>query len=166
MPTRRRLIPLISDTESQPTPAMRAAIVNAEVGDEQRGEDPTVNRLQGRFADLLGKEAALWFPGGTMCNLVAIKVHTQPADAIIADWMADILRAESAGIAFSSAIHVEPIVSPRGIFNDDDLRGCAAQVADDPESICAEHPCGPRRADPQFWRRRHLDDLLRTFRAS
>lgn len=121
MPSNSRPIPLISDTESQPTAAMRVAIANAEVGDEQRGEDPTVNRLQARVAELLGKEAALWFPGGTMCNFVAIKVHMQPADAIIADWMAHIIRAESAGVAFSSAVHVEPIVSARGIFSADDV---------------------------------------------
>jgi hypothetical protein len=59
----KRIVPLISDTESKPTAAMRQAIANAEVGDEQRGEDPTVNQLQQRVAELLGKEAALWFPG-------------------------------------------------------------------------------------------------------
>jgi threonine aldolase len=58
------------------------------VGDEQRGEDPTVNTLQQRVAELRGKEAALWFPGGTMCNFVAIKLHTSPGDAIVADGMA------------------------------------------------------------------------------
>jgi len=69
----RTFIPLSSDTETKPTAAMRFAIANAEVGDEQRSEDPTVSRLQDRVAELLGKEAALWFPGGTMCNFVAIK---------------------------------------------------------------------------------------------
>lgn len=102
--TAARLIPLISDTETMPMTAMRQAIANAEVGDEQRGEDPTVYRLQERVAELLGKEAALWFPGGTMCNFVAIKVHTQPGDAIVADAMAHIIRAESAGVAFSSGV--------------------------------------------------------------
>ena len=116
------MIPLSSDTETRPTAAMRAAICSAEVGDEQRGEDPTVNRLQERVAALLGKEAALWFPGGTMCNFVAIKVHTRPADAIVADWMAHIIRAESAGLALSSGVLVEPIVSERGSFSADDLR--------------------------------------------
>ncbi len=119
---RMRLIPLNSDTESQPTAAMREAIARAEVGDEQHGEDPTVNRLQERVAALLGKEAALWFPGGTMCNFVAIKVHTRAADAVIADAMAHIIRAESGGVAFSSGIIVEPIDTPRGIFTADDLR--------------------------------------------
>ena len=135
----QRLVPLVSDTESQPTAAMRVAIANAEVGDEQRGEDPTVNRLQSRVAELLGKEAALWFPGGTMCNFVAIKVHTQPADAIVVDGMAHIIRAESAGVAFSSAVHVEPINTERGIFSDDELRAALERLSTAPT------PWGPRQ---------------------
>src|SRR6185503_12098247 len=111
-----RVVPLISDTESKPTAAMRQAIAHAEVGDEQRGEDPTVNALQERVAELLGKEAALWFPGGTMCNFVAIKVHTRPADAIVVEAMAHIIRAESAGVAFSSGVLIEPITTERGVF--------------------------------------------------
>ena len=132
------LIPLVSDTESKPTAAMRTAIANADVGDEQRGEDPTVNRLQARVAELLGKEAALWFPGGTMCNFVAIKVHTQPADAVVVDGMAHIIRAESAGVAFSSAVHVEPIPTERGIFSGDELRAALERLR------TAPMPWGPR----------------------
>ena len=116
MPATARLIPLSSDTETRPTQAMREAMARAEVGDEQRGEDPSVNRLQERVAALLGKEAALWFPSGTMCNLVAVKVHTQPADAIIADSMSHIIRAESGGAALASGVLVEPIVTTQGIF--------------------------------------------------
>ena len=123
-----RIIPLVSDTETKPTAAMRQAIASAEVGDEQRGEDPTVNRLQQRVAELLGKEAALWFPGGTMCNFVAIKVHTQPGDAIVSDAMAHIIRAESAGVAFSSGVLIEPIASERGIFSADDLRNAVLRL--------------------------------------
>jgi threonine aldolase len=110
------MISLTSDTETKPTAQMRQAIAAAEVGDEQKGEDPTINRLLARVADLLGTESALFFPGGTMCNLVAIKVHTRPADAIFADWMAHIVRAESGGAAFSSGVLIEPIPSERGVF--------------------------------------------------
>lgn len=127
------MIPLNSDTESQPTTAMREAIARAEVGDEQQGRDPTVNLLQERVAALLGKEAALWFPGGTMCNFVAVKVHTQPADAIVADWMAHIIRAESGGVALSSGVLVEPIQSERGIFSADQLCVALDRVATVPE---------------------------------
>jgi len=128
---------LVSDTETKPTPAMRQAIANAEVGDEQKGEDPSVNRLQQRVAELLGKEAALWFPGGTMCNFVAIKVHTRPADAIIADYMAHIIRAESAGVALSSGVLVEPIVTERGIFTPEDVDRALARLRTTPS------PYGP-----------------------
>jgi threonine aldolase len=122
------VILLSSDTETKPTPAMRQAIATAEVGDEQRGEDPTVNRLQDRVAELLGKEAALWFPGGTMCNIVAVKVHTNPANAIIADWMAHIIRAESASAALASGVLIEPIRTERGIFTPVELEAAIGRL--------------------------------------
>ncbi|MGE0496149.1 MAG: beta-eliminating lyase-related protein, partial [Vulcanimicrobiota bacterium] len=75
------MIDLSSDTCTRPTPAMRKAIFAAEVGDEQRGEDPSVNRLTAAVAERLGKEAALFLPSGTMCNAVAIKTHTRPGEA-------------------------------------------------------------------------------------
>ena len=78
---------------------MRRAIAEAEVGDEQKGEDPTVNRLQMMVADLLGKEAALFLPSGTMCNEIAIKVHTRPGDAILADRLAHVFGSEAGGPA-------------------------------------------------------------------
>ncbi|MCA9796922.1 MAG: low specificity L-threonine aldolase, partial [Candidatus Eremiobacteraeota bacterium] len=74
------MIDLSSDTCTRPTAAMRKAIFEAEVGDEQRGEDPTVNRLTAAVAERLGKEAALFLPSGTMCNAVAIKTHTRPGE--------------------------------------------------------------------------------------
>jgi threonine aldolase len=116
-----RIVPLSSDTESKPTAAMRQAIANAEVGDEQRGEDPAVNELQRRVAALVGKEAALWLPTGTMCNVVAIKVHTKPGGAIVAEAMAHIIRAESAGSALISGVLIEPIATERGVFTADQL---------------------------------------------
>ena len=73
-------VDLISDTVTRPTPAMRRAIAEADVGDEQNREDPTVNRLQEKVAELLGTEAALFLPSGTMCNQVAFAVHCRPGD--------------------------------------------------------------------------------------
>ena len=122
MTTPLRWIPLASDTETKPTAAMREAIARAEVGDEQRGEDPTVNRLQERVAVLLGQEAALWLPGGTMCNLIAVKAHTQPGDAIVVEAMAHIVRAETGGAALVSGVQIEPIATARGIFTPEELR--------------------------------------------
>ena len=123
-----RIVPLSSDTETRPTAAMRQAIANAEVGDEQRNEDPAVNALQERVAALLGKEAALWLPTGTMCNVVGIKVHTKPGDAIVAESMAHVIRAESAGAALISGVLIEPIATERGVFTADQLRDAVRRV--------------------------------------
>jgi threonine aldolase len=123
-----RIVPLSSDTETRPTAAMRQAIANARVGDEQRGEDPTVNELQQRVATLVGKEAALWLPTGTMCNVVAIKVHTKPGDAIVAEAMAHVIRAESAGAASISGVLIEPIATERGVFTAAQLQDAVRRV--------------------------------------
>src|SRR5256712_13683599 len=72
------MIDLFSDTVTRPTPGMRRAMAEAEVGDEQRGLDPTVNALQERVAELLGHEAALFLPSGTMCNQIALRLHARP----------------------------------------------------------------------------------------
>lgn len=133
-----RLISLISDTETRPTSAMREAIARAEVGDEQRGEDPTVNALQERVAGLLGKEAALWMHSGTLCNIVAIKVHTQPADAVIAEGMAHIIRAEAGGCGLTAGVLVEQIPTGRGIFSVAELDAAFARLRTVPM------PYGPR----------------------
>ena len=127
------VIPLFSDTETRPTPGMRAAIAAAQVGDEQKGEDPTVIRLQERVAELLGKDAALWLPTGTMCNLVAVKTHTRPGDALVADWMAHVIRAESGGAALASGVVVEGIRTERGIFTAAELEAAMARVVAVPE---------------------------------
>lgn len=110
------MIPLNSDTETKPTAAMRRAMAAAEVGDEQKGEDPTVNRLVERVAELLGKEAALFLPTGTMCNLVAVSVGARVGEILFADPLAHVLRAESGGAAFGARAMVEPIRCERGIF--------------------------------------------------
>jgi threonine aldolase len=110
------MIDLSSDTATRPTPEMRAAIAAAAVGDEQRGEDPTVNALQERVAALFGKEDALFLPSGTMCNHIAIKVHTQPADAIMAHRDAHIIRAEAGAPAFHSGVLMHALDGASGRF--------------------------------------------------
>ena len=126
------MILLSSDTETKPTQAMRQAIANAPVGDEQKGEDPTVNQLLERVADLLGKEDALFFACGTICNFVSIKTHTRPADVVLAEQMSHIIRAESGGAALSSGVLMEPITSKRGIFTVDALEGALERVSTAP----------------------------------
>src|SRR5438477_84505 len=81
-------VDLYSDTVTRPTADMRRFMCAAEVGDEQKGEDPTVNRLQDQVAELLGKEAALFLPSGTMCNEIALRVHCRPGDEMLAHWTA------------------------------------------------------------------------------
>lgn len=116
------MIDLSSDTATRPTTAMRQAMAQAEVGDEQKGEDPTVNHLSAMVAQLLGKQAALFLPSGTMCNHIAIKVHTQPGDAILVDHNSHILRSESGGAAFLAGVIVEPLSGERGRFTPEQLK--------------------------------------------
>jgi threonine aldolase len=109
---------LFSDTQTTPTPAMRAAIAAAEVGDEQRGEDPTVNALCERVADLLGFEAAVFLPSGTMCNEIAIRLHIRPGgDAIYLHRTAHPLHFEAGGPAALSGAVTLALDGPRGTFD-------------------------------------------------
>ena len=96
---------------------MREAMAGAEVGDDVYGEDPTVNRLQHRVAQLLAKEAALFVPSGTMGNQTCIKVHTQPGDEIIAERDAHIFNYETAGAAFLSSVQVHTVEGDRGMLS-------------------------------------------------
>jgi threonine aldolase len=110
------MIDLRSDTLTKPSAGMRSAIAAAEVGDEQRGEDPTVSLLLARVCDLLGKPAALFLPGGTMCNNIAIAAHTRPGDAVLAARDSHILRSESAGAVILGRVQMEPIDGQNGRF--------------------------------------------------
>lgn len=108
------MINLISDTVTKPSAAMLAAIMNASVGDDVFGEDPTVNELEAKAAALFGKESALFCPSGTMTNQIAIKVHTQPMEEVICDELSHIYRAEVGGYAFHSGIAVQLIAGQYG----------------------------------------------------
>jgi threonine aldolase len=115
MPT-NGLIDLSSDTATHPTAEMRAFMAQAPVGDEQRREDPSVNRLQDMAAELTGKEAALFLPSGTMCNAIAIKIHTQPGDEIILDKTAHPYTSEGGGPAALAGVSVALLDGARGVF--------------------------------------------------
>lgn len=112
-----RLINLYSDTQTQPSQAMRRAMAEAPVGDEQRGEDPSVNRLCEMTAELLGKEAAVFLPSGTMCNQLAIHIHCRPGEEIIAHRSAHILNFEGGGTAAFSGAQVQGLDGPGGKFS-------------------------------------------------
>lgn len=114
-------INLYSDTQTRPTPAMLEAMATAEVGDEQHGLDPSVNRLCERVAELLGKKAALFLPSGTMCNEIAILVHCRPGDEIYAHESAHIITSEAGGPAALTGASVWPLDGERGIYSGDAL---------------------------------------------
>lgn len=110
-------VDLLSDTQTRPTEPMRAAMMRAEVGDEQHGEDPSTNRLCEMVADMLGKEAALFLPSGVMCNQIAILVHCRPGDEILADESAHILGSEAAGAAVLAGAMVRPLQGVHGVYD-------------------------------------------------
>jgi threonine aldolase len=111
-----KLIDLRSDTVTKPTPGMREAMAKAEVGDDVYGEDPTVNRLQERVAALLGKEAAVFVPSGTMANQVALGTLTRPGDEIICDAGAHCISFESGALAALWGVQARTIPAERGIL--------------------------------------------------
>ena len=115
-------INLLSDTQTRPTPAMREAIARAEVGDEQIGDDPTVNLLCERVADLLGQEAAVFLPSGTMCNVAATLVHCRPGDEILAHETAHIIAREGGAHAALGGFQIIPLAGADGQFSPDTLR--------------------------------------------
>src|SRR4051812_27964062 len=109
-------IDFYSDTITRPTPAMRKAISEAEVGDEQKGEDPTTLKLEETVADLLGHECAMFFPSATMANEVAIKLHCQPGDELLADENCHLFFAEAGGPAIHAGVMCKPIRTLNGVF--------------------------------------------------
>ena len=113
---------LYSDTQTRPTPGMKQAMMEAEVGDEQYGDDPTVLALCERMAALMGKEAAVFLPSGTMCNQVAILTHCRPGDEILAHRTSHILTSEGGGAAALTGAQITGLDGPRGQFDADTLR--------------------------------------------
>ncbi len=117
------IIDLRSDTVTRPTPGMRAAMQAAEVGDDVFREDPTVNKLEAKVADLLGKEAALYVPSGTMSNQIGIRAHTQPGDELICDVNCHIYNYEAGGPAVLSGVTCRTIDGDYGIMDVTQLEG-------------------------------------------
>src|SRR3981081_4178440 len=112
----------LSDTHTRPTPDRREAIARAEVGDEQIGDDPTVNLLCERVADLLGKEAAVFMPSGTMCNVAATLSYCRPGDEILAHVSAHIIAREGGAHAALGGFQITPLQGADGQFSPDTFR--------------------------------------------
>ena len=116
------MIDFFSDTKTRPTAAMRQVMAHAEVGDERAGEDPTVNRLVARCAALLGKQAAIYLPSGTMCNEIALAVHCRPGDEVLCDMTSHLIGFEGGGPAALAGVMLNPIAGTRGVFDAAQLR--------------------------------------------
>ena len=123
-------INLISDTITRPTPKMLQVMMAAKVGDDVFKADPTVIQLQDKMAELVGKEAALFFPSGSMANQVAIKIHTQPAEQMICDKWAHVFNFEGGGAAFNSGISCSLLDGKRGMFTAEQVE----KAINDPEN--------------------------------
>jgi threonine aldolase len=125
------MVNLYSDTQTRPTAAMRRAMAEAEVGDEQHFRDPTVNALCERVAELLGCEAAVFLPSGTMCNEIAFRLHIRPGgDEAILHRMAHPIVAEAGGPAAFAGAMLHPIDSEDGTFTGDDVRAALRPPGD------------------------------------
>ncbi len=147
-------INLYSDTQTKPSPAMKEAMMAAEMGDEQGGSDPTVWELCDRTAALLGKEAAMFMPSGTMCNQVALATHCRPGDEILAHEDAHIQSSEAGGPGAISGVMIRGLPGERGIFTAETLHSC-----DPPgQPLFAPATFGGGRADRQQRRWRLLAD--------
>jgi threonine aldolase len=110
-------IDLRSDTVTTPTPEMRRAMADAEVGDDVYGEDPTINRFQERAAELLGMEAALYVPSGTMANQLALRVLARPGTEVLCSARAHVFRYEAAAAAWNSAVQLHPFPDEDGLLD-------------------------------------------------
>ena len=116
------MIDLLSDTVTKPSHQMLKAMTSAQVGDDVFDEDPTVNALQEKAAEMFGMEAALYCASGTMTNQIAIKVHTQPGDEVICHHHAHIYNYEGGGMMFNSGVSPKLIGSPNGLFTSEEVQ--------------------------------------------
>jgi threonine aldolase len=159
---------LYSDTQTRPTAGMRAAIAAAEVGDEQRGEDPTTSALERRVAELLGHEAAVFMPSGTMCNEIALRVHVRPGgDEVLLDATAHPVNAEAGGPAQLSGAMLRTLDGEGGIFTAAQLEAAIRPAGDRyaPRSrlVCVEQTSN--FGGGRVWPREQIAAVLEVARA-
>ncbi|MBX9735655.1 MAG: hypothetical protein K2X32_01910 [Phycisphaerales bacterium] len=129
------IIDLRSDTVTRPTPAMRAAMMSAALGDDVLGDDPTVRELEARVCQIMGKEAACFVPTGTMANQVAIRAHTEPGDELIAHEDSHIIHYETGAPAALSGVMIRVVRGEMGMFDEAAVRRSVRHLSDhDPRS--------------------------------
>jgi threonine aldolase len=155
-------INLLSDTQTRPTPGMREAIARAEVGDEQIGDDPTVNLLCERVADLLGKEAAVFMPSGTMCNVAATLSHCRPGDEILAHETAHIIAREGGAHAALGGFQITALPGADGQFTPDTFRKALhPRTRYQPPQIVVSVEQTANIGGGTIWKKSDLDEVVK-----
>lgn len=162
----RNVIDLRSDTVTKPTPGMRRAIAEAEVGDEQKREDPTVTLLQERVASLLGQDAALFVPTATMANQIALKLHGRPGEVLVAEEHSHVLVFEYGGVAAHAGLMTLGLPGDGGRISSAQLRAAAApsaKAADQRVTVLSLEDTH-NNAGGRVWPLSELDDVVETAR--
>jgi threonine aldolase len=162
----RGVIDLRSDTVTKPTPGMRKAIAEAEVGDEQKREDPTVTALQERVAALLGQEAALFVPTASMANQIALKLHGRPGDVLVAEEHSHVLVFEYGGVAAHAGLMTLGLPGIAGRISPAQLQAAAlpsAKAADQRVTVLSLESTH-NNAGGRVWPLAELDDVVGTAR--
>jgi threonine aldolase len=157
------VINLYSDTQTRPSAEMRRWMADAEVGDEQRGTDPTVIALCEEVAELLGKEAAVFLPSGSMCNQIAIRLHIRPlGDEMYAHRLAHVINAEAAGAATISGALMMPLEGEGGMFDGASLRARMRDRTDthEPRSRLVAVEQTTNLGGGRVWPRAKIDEVL------
>jgi threonine aldolase len=158
---------LLSDTQTRPTPGMREAMAKAEVGDEQIGDDPTVNALCERVADLLGKEAAVFMPSGTMCNVAATLVHCRPGDEILAHESAHIIAREGGAHAALGGFQITPLRGEDGQFSPDTFKAALhPRSRYQPPQVLVSAEQTANIGGGTIWKKAALDEVVKIAKAN
>ena len=160
-------VDLRSDTVTLPTDAMRRAMSDARVGDEQLGEDPSVNLLVETVAELLGKPAAVFLPSGTMCNEIALALHCRPGDEFYCDRTAHPLHAEAGGAAVLAGAQARPLDGERGIYTAEQLSTALSPLsryAPEPRLVWVEQTAN--QAGGTVWRRDDVKAVIEVAKAN
>jgi threonine aldolase len=160
--SRNKMIDLYSDTQTKPSAGMRKAMADAEVGDEQRGEDPSTNALQERIAERLGKEAAVFLPSGTMCNQIAMLVHCRPGDEIIGADVTHVFTSEAGGASALAGAQTWPIKCKNGIFTGADVKAAVRDSGrHNPRSRLVVVEQSVNRGGGAVWKVEQIEDVAR-----
>jgi threonine aldolase len=160
-------INLLSDTQTRPTPAMREAMARAEVGDEQIGDDPTVNLLCERVAELLGKQAAVFMPSGTMCNVAATLAHCRPGDEILAHVSAHIIAREGGAHAALGGFQIMPLEGADGQFSPETLKAALhPRSRYQPPQVLVSVEQTANIGGGTIWKKAALDEVVKIARAN